>query len=117
MQKAHSELRAKLARAIEALILPHDHAAAIGDAAQHVVIPLLKATEIDETDSAADRRLALEILTPQGSDNYHSHAAKLKEAERQQAGLTLFRLHAAIGSGGSGVALLAASGIGGPSRR
>jgi hypothetical protein len=112
MKDPHAELRAKLARAIEALILPHDPTAAIGDAAQHVVIPLMKATDIDETDSAPDRRLALDILTPRGNDSYHSHAAKLREAERQQAGLTLFRLHESMGRGPVNVAIRVASGIG-----
>jgi hypothetical protein len=90
------ELRAKLAKAIEALILPRDHAAAIGDAAKQVVLALLRAPEIDETDAASDRRLVLEILTPRGNDDYQSHAAKLKEVERQQAGRTLFHLYAAM---------------------
>ncbi len=97
MQTADFDLRAKLAQAIEALILPRNHATAIGDAAQHVVLALMRATEIDETDAAPDRRLALEILTPRGNDDYQSHAAKLREAERHQAGLTLFRLYCSIG--------------------
>jgi hypothetical protein len=97
MQRGHSELRTKLAKAIEALILPRDHTTAISDAAQHVVMALLRASEIDETDAASDRRLALDILTPRGYDDYQSHAAKLKESERQQAGVTLFHLYASIG--------------------
>jgi hypothetical protein len=99
MRDCYSELRAKLAKAIEAVILPIDPTTAIGDAAQEVVLALMRATEIDETDYAADRRLALDILTPQGNDDYRSHAAKLREAERRQAALTLFRLYASIGSG------------------
>jgi hypothetical protein len=97
MQTRHSELRAKLARAIEALILPRDPTTAISDAAQHVVLALLRASEIDDTEAASDRRLALEILTPRGYDDYRSHTAKLKESERKQAGLTLFHLYASIG--------------------
>ena len=118
MQRAHFELRRKLAKAIEALILPRDPTTAIGDAAQHVVLPLMRAAEIDETDAASDRRLALEILTPRGNDDYRSHAAKLKETERQQAGLTLFRLYASIGGARDAATLRAASpGLGSPQLR
>jgi hypothetical protein len=96
MQRADLDLCTKLAKAIEALILPRDHAAAIGDAAEQVVLALIRATEIDETDAASDRRLLLEILTPRGNDDYQSHAAKLREAERQQAGRTLLHLYASM---------------------
>ncbi len=99
MKNAHPELLTKLAKAIEAMILPHDPTAAIGEAAQHVVLALIRAREIDETDLASDRRLALEILTPRGNDDYRSHVARLKEAERRQAGVTLFHLYSAFGPG------------------
>jgi hypothetical protein len=109
MQNAHSDLRARLAKAIEALILPRNHTAAIGEAAQQVVMALIQAREIDATAAASDRRLALDILTPRNNDDYQSHAAKLKETERQQAGLTLFHLYEAIGAESKSVSLRAVS--------
>ncbi len=96
MQKTQIELLVKLAKAIEAVILPADPAAALGEAAQLVVMALTKASGLDESRSATQRRVVLDMLTPQGSDSYLSHAAKLTAPARHQAAVALFQLYASL---------------------
>ena len=92
---SHSELVGKLGSAVKAVLMPPDHMAGMASAAQYVLLPLIRATDLEGGDEAC-RGILLEILTPQGNDDYQSHAAKLNEPARRQAALALFELFASL---------------------